>query len=131
MSKSNAWVMVLLTAIGIAGAENVQPSYSPGEGSDALAAASGHRVYFAPSMRFDAQAGSLEVNFGIEETERVTLHAFDTQGKLLAVLLDGKLEAGFHNLSLFSNGLQGHQGHVIFKLRAGHSVLAETRARPR
>ncbi len=132
--------MILLITFGIAGAgpengaengaENGHALYSPGEGSDAFAAASGHRVYFAPSMRFDAQAGSLEVNFGIEEAERVTLHAYNTQGKLLAVLLDGKLEAGFHNLSLFSNGLQGHQGLVLFKLRAGQAMLAETRARP-
>ena len=92
-------------------------------------AASEHAAYFAPTLRFDAAAGNLEVTFGLEEGARVSLHAFDSQGKLLAVMLDAKQETGFHHLSLFSNRLQGFQGRVIFKLQAGQSVLAEIRSR--
>jgi hypothetical protein len=89
-----------------------------------------HGAYFAPAMRFSAESGSLEVTFGIEEGARVSLQAFDAQGKLLAVLLDEPREAGYHHLSLFSNRLQGIKGHVVFQLRAGPAMLGEMRARP-
>lgn len=86
-----------------------------------------HGAYFAPALRFDAGSGSVEVTFGIEEAARISLRAFDTRGKVLAVLLDGRREAGFHHLSFFSNRLQGYRGRVVFQLRAGNAVLAEIR----
>jgi hypothetical protein len=97
----------------------------------ASAPVSDQGAYFAPFMRFDADAGNLDVTFGIDQAARITLHAYDTQGKLLAILLDGNQVAGFHHLSLFSNHLQGYQGRVMFQLRAGQSVLAESRLQAR
>ncbi|HKP97327.1 MAG TPA: hypothetical protein VJ385_16385 [Fibrobacteria bacterium] len=126
-------IAALTATVGTAAAETGAEPASPGEAAGyAFASASAapeHAAYFAPTLRFDADAGSLEVTFGIEEGARVSLHAFDAQGKLLAVMLDAKRDAGFHHLSLFSNRLQGYQGRVVFQLRAGRSVLAETRMR--
>jgi hypothetical protein len=87
--------------------------------------------WFAPSMRFEPSQGSLEVTFGMDESARISLLAFDTQGKLLATLVDGTQGAGFHHLSLFSNRLQGQSGKVVFQLRSGNTVLAESRTRAR
>ncbi|MEO7426068.1 MAG: hypothetical protein ABI036_12845 [Fibrobacteria bacterium] len=125
------FAMVVLSAAALSSANGGFPA---GEGKDlgsesASGAPADHGVYFAPAMRFDADAGSLEVTFGIEEAARLSLYAFDSQGKLLAVLLDGNQMAGFHHLSLFSNRLQGYAGRAVFQLRAGQSVLAETRPR--
>ena len=131
LSKSLVLISLALAACaGIATAGNVPASQGGIEPEGYAAASSEHGAYFAPSMRFDADAGNLEVTFGIEESARISLQAFDTQGKLLATLLDGNQGTGFHHLSLFSNRLQGYQGHVIFQLRAGPSVLAEMRVRP-
>jgi hypothetical protein len=138
MLDFKSWIMILLGIAGMAGAADVAPGLlALNGGTNAMAGANSsvapadHGAYFAPSLRFDAAVGSLEVTFGIEEGARVSLHAFDTRGKLLAILLDGSQGAGFHHLSLFSNRLQGYQGHVIFQLRAGQALLAETRSRPR
>lgn len=102
-------------------APSMSPSASP------AASGSDQGAYFAPFMRFDPDAGNLDVTFGIDQAARVSLQAFDTQGKLLAILLDVNEGSGFHQLSLFSNRLQGYKGHVVFQLRAGNSMLAETR----
>lgn len=91
------------------------------------AAAPGTGAYFAPTLRYDGNQGSVEVTFGIEEGARVSLVAFDAQGKQLAVLLDADQRAGWHHLSLFSNRLQTGDGRVLFQLRAGGAVLAEAR----
>lgn len=97
----------------------------------ASASASANSAWFAPTMRFEPSQGSLEVTFGMDDAARVSLLAFDTQGKLLATLLDGTQGAGFHHLSLFSNRLQGQSGKVVFQLRSGATVLAESRSRAR
>lgn len=94
-----------------------------------MSSASDGSAYFSPSMRFDPDAGSLEVAFGIEEGAWISVHAFDTQGKLLAVLLDANQASGYHHFSLFSNSLQGHRGKVVFQLRSGPTLLAESRTR--
>lgn len=94
----------------------------------AAVASVGESPWFAPSMRFEPSQGSLEVTFGMDESSHVTLQAFDTRGKLLATLVDGTQAAGFHHLSLFSNRLQGHSGKVVFQLRSGNTVLAESRS---
>jgi hypothetical protein len=126
-------ILVSLAAASAALANNgTAPAIGETAGHASVAAGpSDNGAYFAPFMRFDANSGNLEVTFGIDEAARVSLQAFDTQGKLLAVLLDADRGSGFHHLSLFSNRLQGYQGHVIFQLRAGQSVLAETRLRAR
>ena len=130
-------LLITFSAAGLALA-NGGSAPDLGEGTElamaaapAVSAPSDHGTYFAPAMRFDADAGSLEVTFGIEEAASMSLQAFDSQGKLLAILLEGNQDPGFHHLSLFSNRLQGYKGHVIFQLRAGQSVLGETRVRPR
>jgi hypothetical protein len=132
MAWVKSWILICLGAVGLAMAGGAS---APGEGSElagmGASASADHGTYFSPAMRFDADAGSLEVTFGIEEAASMSLQAFDSQGKLLAVLLDGNQAPGFHHLSLFSNRLQGYKGHVIFQLRAGQSVLGETRVRPR
>jgi hypothetical protein len=89
--------------------------------------ASDHGAYFAPTLRYEGVQGSVDVTFGIEEAARVSLVAFDAQGKQLAVLFDAEQGAGYHHLSLFSNRLQTGDGKVLFQLRAGNAVLAEAR----
>ena len=92
-----------------------------------VAPAAEHGAYFDPTLRSDGQ-GSLEVTFGIEEAARVSLVAFDAQGKVVATLIDGNQVSGFHHISLFSNRLQGQDRRVIYELRAGDAVLAQVRA---
>jgi hypothetical protein len=98
-------------------------------GTVGLATASNslNSAWFAPTLNFEPSQGSLEVTFGMDDAARVSLLAFDTQGKLLATLIDGNQGSGFHHLSLFSNRLQGHSGKVVFQLRAGNTVMAESR----
>jgi hypothetical protein len=121
---------MVLAAASLALADG-QSRINAGEGPNRAATSAGSGAYFAPAMRFDANAGSLEVTFGIEEGARVSLLAYDSQGKVLATLFDAEQASGYHHLSLFCNRLQGYQGHVIFQLRAGQDVLGEMRARPR
>lgn len=99
-----------------------------------VAAAAGNDVarldegaWFAPTLRW--QGGSVEVTFGMDEAARVSLLAFDAQGRALATLMDAPQPAGYHQLSLFSNRLQGLEGRAYFQLRAGNAVLAEMRPR--
>lgn len=123
MSLFKSLVLIPLFATGMAlagGGVSNPSSFEAGSASD-------QGAYFAPFIRFDSHAGNLDVTFGIDQAARISLQAFDTQGKLLANLLDVNEGSGFHHLSLFSNRLQGYQGHVIFKLRAGNAMLAETR----
>ena len=135
MSLRNTMI-VLLSVCGlstVAFAGNGQPvaGESAAHAASASSAPADQGAYFAPFMRFDAAAGNLDVTFGIDQAARITLQAYNTQGKLLAILMDRNQGAGFHRLSLFSNHLQGYQGHVVFQLRAGQSVLAETRLQAR
>lgn len=132
--KSLVLVPLFAAATALAGGSLCDPSARPADASaSALFAAapsasvSGQDAYFAPFIRFDPDAGNLDITFGIERGARISLQAFDGQGKLLAVLLDADEGAGFHQLSLFSNRLQGHRGHVVFQLRADNSMLADTR----
>ena len=86
-----------------------------------------HGAWFAPALRWEG--GSVEVTFGMDEAARVSLLAFDAQGRALATLLDAPQPAGYHHFSLFSNRLQGLDGRAYFQLRAGNAVLAEMRPR--
>jgi hypothetical protein len=84
---------------------------------------SDHGAWFSPTMR--CVGGSVEVTFGMDEAARISLVAFDAQGRSLATLLDQPQTAGYHHLSVFSNSLQGMDGRAYFQLRAGGRVLAE------
>jgi hypothetical protein len=133
MTLIKSLVLAPLFAAGMALANGVLPTPSALPALEAAAAApsaasgSDQGAYFAPFMRFDPDAGNLDVTFGLDQAARISLQAFDTQGKLLAILLDVNEGSGFHQLSLFSNRLQGYKGHVVFQLRAGSAMLAETR----
>lgn len=133
MSLIKSLVVVPLLTAGLALASGGIPAKTALEAMvSAPAAAPGapdsdQGAYFAPFMRFDPDAGNLDITFGIDQAARISLQAFDTQGKLLAILLDADEGSGFHQLSLFSNRLQGYKGHVVFQLRAGGAMLAETR----
>lgn len=126
MSLIKSLVLIPLFAAGAVLANGALPAQSAIEAA-AAASGSDQGAYFAPFMRFDPDAGNLDVTFGIDQAARISLQAFDTQGKLLAILLDVNEGSGFHQLSLFSNRLQGYKGHVVFQLRAGGAMLAETR----
>ena len=130
MSLIKSLVLVPLFTAGMVLASGGTPASSAVEANATAspsASGSDQGAYFAPFMRFDSDAGNLEVTFGLDQAARISLHAYDTQGKLLAILLDVNEGSGFHHLSFFSNRLQGHQGHVVFQLRAGNAMLAETR----
>lgn len=86
-----------------------------------------HGAWFSPTLR--CEGGSVEVTFGMDEAARVSLVAYDAQGRALATLLDQPQTAGYHHLSVFSNSLQGMDGRAYFQLRAGARVLAEMRPR--
>jgi hypothetical protein len=139
MSLRNSWIVLVsicgLSTVAFAGNGQAAPgesaSHAAAPASSSTPSAPDQGAYFAPFMRFDAAAGNLDVTFGIDQGARITLQAYNTQGKLLAILMDRNQGAGFHHLSLFSNLLQGYKGHVVFQLRAGQSVLAETRLQAR
>ena len=118
-------VLVPLFGVGLALASGAIPAQSaaeaapaalsaapPSSGSDqgAYQAKGAYQgAYFAPFIRFDSDAGNLDVTFGIDQAARISLQAFDTQGKLLANLLDADEGSGFHQLSLSqpASGLSG------------------------
>ena len=133
MSLIKSLVLAPMFAAGMAMASGALPVQSAAQtavsssSASAAAPASDQGAYFAPFMRFDSDAGNLDITFGLDQAARISLLAYDTQGKLLATLLDGNEGSGFHHLSFFSNRLQGYRGHVVFQLRAGSAMLAETR----
>lgn len=73
-------------------------------------------------VRLDAATRSIEAVFELERAERVTLKAFDSQGRLLAVLLDGEQAAGPHALSVYSSALDVNR-KMVLRLQAGDAVL--------
>jgi hypothetical protein len=74
------------------------------------------------SLAFRSESRSVDVAFSLASPERVTLEAFDTQGKRLAVLLDERKDMGRHVLSVFSHALKV-SGPLILRLQAGDKVL--------
>jgi hypothetical protein len=81
-------------------------------------------------LDFDAATGSLSAAFALAAPARVTLKAFDSQGRLLATLLDADQAAGAHALSLFSNRLRALHGAVAFRLGLGDAAMTRTLALP-
>ena len=76
------------------------------------------------SLAFRSDARSVEVAFSLAAPERVTLEAFDTRGKRLAVLLDSRKAEGRHVLSVFSHALNTATP-LILRLQAGDKVLQQ------
>ena len=75
-------------------------------------------------FRFDASIRSLDVSFPMEKAGRATLQAFDTQGKLLATLLDEERAQGVHRVSIFSSSLDASKT-MVFRLQAGDKVFQQ------
>ncbi len=84
----------------------------------------------APSLDFDAASRSLGAAFLLATPGRVTLQAFDPEGRLLATLFDADKSAGSYRLSLFANRLQAMSGQVIFRLAFGAGALTKAVALP-
>jgi hypothetical protein len=78
-----------------------------------------------PRIAFDAATRNVKLSFRMEKAGRVLLEAFDTQGRLLATLLDTEKPEGGHSLSVFSHRLPA-AGAVILRLQAGHQGVQET-----
>lgn len=76
------------------------------------------------SLAFRPESRSVEVAFSLATPERVTLEAFDAQGKRLAVLLDDHMAVGRHTLSVFSHALDVTIP-MILRLQAGGKVLQQ------
>ena len=87
------------------------------EASTALADAPGTAQNL--SMDFNPDTRNVEVSFGLSRPEDVQLQAFDTQGRLVATLLQGTYASGSHSLSVFSNRLVQGAGSLVFKLEVG------------
>jgi hypothetical protein len=81
-------------------------------------------------LEWNAATGSLAIGFSMAEAGRVSLRAFDSQGRLLAVLLDADQAAGDHALSLFSHRLQAMHGSIVFALSWGGASMTRTFALP-
>lgn len=85
-------------------------------GLDQAAASQGEfALDFIPATR------NVNVSLALAESGPVLLQAFDTQGRLLATLVQSDFAAGSHKLSLFSNRLEA-SGALLFKLQAGEQV---------
>ena len=79
----------------------------------------------APSLRFVPESRSLEVSFGLGDARQVEVQAFDTRGKLLVSLDKGRMEAGDHRFSVFSNRLDA-SAPILFKLKVGDQVTTQS-----
>ena len=78
----------------------------------------------AGSLAYDARTRNLEVSLDLASRELVNLDAFDSRGKLLAILLDGFQDAGERKLSVFSSRLDDSQA-MVFRLRVGARIRTE------
>ena len=94
------------------------------QASTALADAPGAAQNLA--MDFNPDTRNVEVSFGLSRPQDVQLQAFDTQGRLVATLLQGTYATGSHTLSVFSNRLVQGAGSLVFKLKVGEQVKTHT-----
>jgi hypothetical protein len=69
----------------------------------------------------------VDVSFSLARNESVSLQAFDTQGRLVATLLEGAYGPGNHKRSVFSNRLGALTGSLIFRLQAGDQARTSIR----
>lgn len=82
----------------------------------------GFRIPGPGSAHLDFQSGRVEIAFDLEKAGRISLQAFDAQGRLAATLLEGHRSRGSHRHSVFSNRLQSGSVY-IFKLSLGNRVV--------
>jgi hypothetical protein len=101
---------------------SISPVFSISAGTGALSPAAG---LAGARIRFDATVRTLDVAFPMEKAGRVTLQAFDTQGKLLATLLDENRDQGGHRVSIHSSALDASKP-MVFRLQAGDKVFQQT-----
>ncbi|GEM_PF-1587940 len=78
------------------------------------------------TVDFHPETRNVDVSFGLTESKEVLLQVFDSQGRLLATLVQGAFASGPHKLSLFSNRLVASGGTLLFKLKVGDQVLSHT-----
>ncbi len=71
-----------------------------------------------PRIRVNSDLRSVEADFTLVKAERVSIQAYDMQGKLLAVLLDEHRAAGSQRVSVFATGLDVGRA-VVFKVGIG------------
>jgi len=113
----------------LSGGECTDPTYTLKSGNFTISnstALAPQRAESAGKLEFESGTGGMAIGFFLAEPARVTLQAFDAQGRLLAVLLDGDHAAGDHSFSLFSNRLQAMHGSVVFKLAWGGASLTRS-----
>jgi hypothetical protein len=96
----------------------VGPAFTIATGTSGINAAAPAAGAF--SIDYNPATRNVDVSFGILEGQPVLLQAFDTQGRLLATLVEGNFAAGEHNLSLFSNRIDASVNALIFKLKVGN-----------
>jgi hypothetical protein len=82
-------------------------------------------AFTGASMSLRPETHSVEATFSLAAPERVTLEAFDTQGKRLAVLLNDYKAAGRHSFSIFSHALDVTIP-VVLRLQVGNKVIQES-----
>jgi hypothetical protein len=80
----------------------------------------------AMSMDFNPGSRSVEIGFALTAAQTVVLQAFDTQGRLVATLLEGNYGTGAHKMSVFSNRLETLAGAGVLKLKVGEEVKMQT-----
>ena len=80
----------------------------------------------AGKLDFNPATKTLALAFSLASPAHVALMAFDSQGRLLAALLDADRPAGDQVLSLFSNRLKDMHGAVAFKLTWGGASLTRS-----
>lgn len=90
--------------------------------SIATPAASSRRL----SVAFNSATRNVDASFALAGKETILLQAFDTQGRVVATLLQGEYAAGDHAVSVFSNRLTNAAGTLVFKLQAGNEIQTHT-----
>ena len=107
-------------ACQLAGGECVDPIYILKSGDFTITTTSGilsqGLAASAPSLQYDVITRSIETSFALAAAEKVSLQVLDARGQVVATLLDGRQDAGFHRMAVFSNQLEGVTGHFVLKL---------------
>jgi hypothetical protein len=84
----------------------------------------------AYALGFEPGSGKFAATFDLARAENVVLQAVDFQGRVQATLLDEKLPAGAHKLSLTLPRNLASATALIFRLKLGETVTTQAIARP-
>lgn len=76
-------------------------------------------------MRVDARSGNVKVTLALDRAERVTVKAYDAEGKLAAVLMDREVAAGTGEFSLPAKALDLSRP-LVFELAAGGRTVTRS-----